>query len=92
LGGEERRSPEEFSALRKEADEKAERELGPALELIEIGDVATPDHLLMELALIDRLDGMIARCLKQLLLVRGVKSISLSTSAEPSQSRIKRVA
>jgi hypothetical protein len=86
------RSPEELRALRKEADERAQRELGPALELIEIGRVATTDHLLGEPALIERLDGMIARCLKQLVLMRGVKSISLSVPAESSQPRVKRVA
>jgi hypothetical protein len=78
--------------LRKDADEQVRRELGPVLELIEIGGVATTDHLLEELALIERLDGMIARCLKQLLLVRGVKSILSPASVESSQPRIKRVA
>ena len=91
LGGEETRSPEELKALRKEADEQAQRELGPALELTKVSDVATPDHLLNELSLIERLDGMIARCLKQLLLARGVKSIS-AAPAEPSQTRLKRIA
>jgi hypothetical protein len=89
---EETRSPEELRALRKDADEQVRRELGPVLELIEIGGVATTDHLLEELALIERLDGMIARCLKQLLLVRGVKSILSPASVESSQPRIKRVA
>jgi hypothetical protein len=91
LQEEETRPPEEVAAIRKEADERAKRELGPALELLEF-DAATTDHLLRELALVDRLDGTINRCLKQLLFVRGVKSMSLSTSAEPSQPRIKKVA
>ena len=88
----ETRSPEELRALRKEADEKALRELGSVLDLVEIGDVATPDELEKELVLIERLDGMIARCVKQLLLVRGVKSMSSSTPAETSQSKLKNIA
>jgi hypothetical protein len=88
----ETRSPEELKTLRKEADQQVQRELGPALELVEIGSVAEPDHLLAEMSLIERLEGMIARCLKQLLLVRGVKSMSLSGSTESSQPRTKRVA
>jgi hypothetical protein len=88
---EETRSPEELEALRKEADEKAQRELGAALELTKVWDIATPEQLLNELSLIERLDGMIARCLKQLLLARGVKSIS-AAPAEPSPTRLKRIA
>jgi len=38
-----------------------------------------------ELSIIDRIDGMIDRCLKRLLLVRGVKSISSSVSAAPNR-------
>lgn len=74
----ETRSPEELKVLRKEANEQAQRELGPVQELIDIGSAATPDELLKDLELLERLDGAIARCLKQLLLVRGVKSISPS--------------
>jgi hypothetical protein len=91
LSGVETRSPEELKALRKEADEQAQRELGPALELTKVSDIATPDQMLKELSLIERLDGMIARCLKQLLLARGVKSIS-AAPAEPSQTQLKRIA
>jgi hypothetical protein len=89
---EETRSPEELAALRKSADERAQRDLGPALELLEIGEVATSDHLLEEISLAERLDGAIVRCIKQLLLVRGVKSMSLPTSAGPMRPRISRVA
>lgn len=58
--------------------------LGPALELIEIGAVATSDYLLKELPVIERVDGMIVRLLKQLLLIRGVKSVSSSASTGSS--------
>lgn len=75
---EETRSLEELRALRKEADEQAQRELGGVRELIDIGSAATSDELQKDLELLERLDGAIARSLKQLLLVRGVKSISPS--------------
>ena len=66
--------------------------MGSVLDLVEIGDVATPDELEKELVLIERLDGMIARCVKQLLLVRGVKSMSSAAPAETSQSKLKKIA
>jgi hypothetical protein len=75
----ETRGPEELKALRDEADQRAQRELAPVQELIDIGKAATPDELLKDLELFDRLDAAIARCLKQLLLMRGVKSISASS-------------
>ena len=54
--------------------------LGDAFELVEIGGAATFDGLTKELAIQERLDAAINRCLKQLLMVRGVKSV---TSAPP---------
>jgi len=51
--------------------------------LIAVGDAATFDGLKKELDIDERLDAAISRCLKQLLLARGVKSTSetpLSTS------------
>ena len=38
----------------------------------------TFDRLLEDLSLIDRLDGMLERCIKRLLMVRGVKSLAYS--------------
>jgi len=72
----ETRSPEELRALRRQADTEAQTELGPALELVEAGDVATTDYLLSELSIAERLDSMIDRSLKRLLFVRGIKSVS----------------
>jgi hypothetical protein len=72
--------------------EKSEAELGPALELVEIGDVATMRYLERELEIVDRLDGMIDRCLKRLLFVRGLKSISSHPSAAASPPRIGKAA
>lgn len=72
---EETRSAEELQALRNKAKETAKRELGSVQELIGIGDVATPDDLQKELELREHLDGMIARCLKELMMIRGAKSL-----------------
>jgi hypothetical protein len=91
LGAIETRSAEELKALREEAEEQAKRELGAAYELVNIGSVASTEHLEKEMLLIERLDGMIARCLKQLLLIRGAKSMALSTPAE-TKPRLKRIA
>jgi hypothetical protein len=87
-----KRSPEELRALRKEADEKAKSDLGAALELVEMGVVVTTDYLLKELSIIERLNSLIERCLKQLLYARGVKSMSSASAATASQSRLKRIA
>jgi hypothetical protein len=73
------RSPEERDALRKKrrkADEEAQTELGTVWQLVQVGDVATTDHLLKELSIIERVEYMIERALKRLMFVRGVKSIS----------------
>jgi hypothetical protein len=77
----ETRSSEELRALRKQGDQEAKSQLGPALELVEIGHVATTGHLLGELSIAERLDGMIDRYIKRLLLVRGLKSLSVPSSA-----------
>lgn len=58
------------------AQERARLELGERYALVELGEVATIDHLVTELQVMERLDGIIDRCLKRLLVVRGVKSIS----------------
>ena len=66
------------------ADEQARQELGDIHELIDIGETATIDGLMKELDLVDRLQGMINRCLKQLLMVRGIKSLSSAAVSEPT--------
>lgn len=55
--------------------------LGDAYELTEVGEAATFDGLTKELDIKGRLDAAIARCLKQLLLVRGVKSVAATPEA-----------
>jgi len=81
----ESRSPEELEALRKSVEKEARTELGPAIELVEIGDVATIEYLEKELGIRERLHGMIARLEKRLLYLRGIKSISSSSATSSPQ-------
>jgi hypothetical protein len=69
--------PDKKREGRQAADEQARQELGDIHQLIDVGEPATIDGLMKELDIMERLDGMINRCLKQLLTVRGVKSLSL---------------
>ena len=67
---------------RRDADSEAQEELGEIYEFIKIGEGATFDGLTKELDIQERLDAAINRCLKQLLMVRGVKSITAAPSSE----------
>jgi hypothetical protein len=81
------RTPDEIRADEKAAEREIRKELGDAIAFVEMGDAATVERLLEDLALIDRLDGMIDRCVKRLLMVRGAKSMSLSVPVASSVSR-----
>jgi hypothetical protein len=63
------------------AKEQARQELGDIYKLIDIGEPATIEGLMKELDIKERLDGLISKCLKQLLIVRGVKSLSPASSS-----------
>jgi hypothetical protein len=63
------------------AKEQAQQELGDTYELIDIGEPATIKGLMDELDIKERLDSLISKCLKQLLMVRGVKSLSAASSS-----------
>jgi hypothetical protein len=63
------------------AQDQVRKELGDTYELVELGGVATFDGLTKALDVEERLDAAIARCLKQLLLVRGVKSVAATPAA-----------
>jgi hypothetical protein len=63
------------------AEEQARQELGDIYQLIDIGEPATIKGLMKELDIKERLDGLISKCLKQLLMVRGVKSLSQASSS-----------
>jgi hypothetical protein len=74
------------------AEEQARKELGKAWDLVEMDDDSTIEHMLDEWSVVDRLDGMIDRCIKRLLMVRGVKSMSSSSIAlSPPRKRLAAV-
>jgi hypothetical protein len=78
--------PAERKERYRAAEEQARQELGDTYKLIDIGEPATIKGLMDELDIKERLDGMISKCLKQLLMVRGVKSVSpVSTSTSTPQ-------
>jgi hypothetical protein len=77
--------PDEKEKARRAADEQARQELGDIHQLIDIGEPATIEGLMKELDVEERLDGMINRCLKQLLTARGVKSLSSASSTSVPQ-------
>jgi hypothetical protein len=58
------------------AEAKARKELRDLYPLVEMGDEVTVACLLNDLAIHERLDAMIDKCLKRLLLIRGIKSVS----------------
>ena len=72
------RSPEEREALRQSVEKEVRTELGAAIELVNIGKVATIEYLEKELDIRERLHGTIARLEKRLLFLRGIKSLSSS--------------
>jgi hypothetical protein len=55
------------------AEAQARTEFGEHYGLVELGDEATLEGLAKQLAILDRLDSMIGRCLKRLVLIRGLK-------------------
>ena len=67
------------------AQDRLRKELGDTFEFIEIGGAATFDGLTEELETKERLDALIEKCLKRLLLVRGLKSVSTAPSSAPPQ-------
>jgi hypothetical protein len=66
------------------AEEQARQELGDIYQLIDMGEPATVEGLMKELDIKERLDGLISKCLKQLLMARGVKSLSAASSSVPT--------
>ncbi len=65
------------------AEDQAQKELGEAYELVQLGPTATVDHLMKELEVQERLDAMIDKCIKRLLLLRGLKSVSSDVGSAP---------
>ena len=65
------------------------KELGDAYEFVEIGDIATLDQLMKDLAVEERLDSMIDKYLKRLLFLKGLESLSPSSQTAPPVRRQK---
>ena len=65
------------------ADDIARNELGDLYELAKMADTVTVACLMEDLAVEERLDAAIDKCLKRLLLVKGLKSMSASSSSAP---------
>jgi hypothetical protein len=65
------------------AENKAREELGELYGLVEMGDEATIDGLIRNLVVQERLDAMIDKCLKRLLFLRGLKSLTIEPSSSP---------
>ena len=66
---------------------EAREELGDAYALVEVGETATVERLLRDLDVEERLEARIEKCLKRLLVLRGLKSISTAYPS-PSPARI----
>ena len=85
-------TPEELRAAHGRADKRIRAELGAALELVELGDVATPEYLEKRLAMLDRLDAMITRLYKKLAYVRAIKSMAPRSLPAPSPPLLENAA
>jgi hypothetical protein len=86
------RSPDQIHADAKAMEEEIRNELGDTLVFIEMGEAVTIENLFKDLAVVDRINGMIDGCVKRLLMVRGAKSMSLTGTTSPSASRKRLVA
>ena len=69
--------------VREAAEHQARSELGPEYAFVEMGKKATTDQLMQDLEIEEHLDAMIGRCLKQLLFLRGLKSMSTVPASAP---------
>jgi hypothetical protein len=80
---------EEDSAAQRfafeQARKRARKELRETYELVEVGETATVEDLNKLLAIEEYLDGLIEKCIKRLLHVRGLKSVSSSSPSSPQQ-------
>jgi hypothetical protein len=85
-------TPEELRAAQRRAEKRIRAELGAALELVELGDVATLGHLEKWLTILDRLDAMIARLYKKLAYARAIKSMAPAALPAPSQPLLEKAA
>jgi hypothetical protein len=73
----------ECAAEAQAREQRTRKELGDAYELVAAGEIATRSCLEKELKLEAELDAHIDRCLKRLLHVRGIKSLSTVPAPAP---------
>jgi hypothetical protein len=73
---------EDMRQVERAVKSEVQEQLGEAYEFVEIGEVASFNGLTKELETHERLDAAINRCLKQLLMVRGVKSVAAPPPSE----------
>jgi hypothetical protein len=68
------------------AEDHAREALGENYELVEFRELATVECLMRELDVEERLNAMIDRKLKRLLVLRGIKSLPRASTSTPSNS------
>jgi hypothetical protein len=66
------------------AETQGRNELGELYALVEIGEEATIDGLMKELEVQERLDAMIDKCLKRLLFLKGLQSLTIESTSSPA--------
>jgi hypothetical protein len=74
-------APEVEKELRKAVDDEARDELGDDYKFIEAGEDQTFKEVISTFEVEARMDAMVDVCIKRLLHVRGLKSLSSSTSS-----------
>jgi len=77
--------PAKREAAMQAAEDEARKELGARYALVEIGETATVVRLLQDLEIEERLDAMIDKCIKRLLHLRGLRSLSTAPASPPLQ-------
>jgi hypothetical protein len=75
--------PAEVEAARQAALAQAREEFGVRYAFVKMGDAATLEQTFRDFEVVKQFDDMIEKSVKQLLLVRGVKSVSLTSSSAP---------
>ena len=79
--------PEARKMLRKKVEDEAREELGDDYRFIEAGSGATLEVVMNHFDVEARLDSILDVCLKRLLHMKGLQSLSSSTSSAPRLSR-----
>jgi hypothetical protein len=74
-----------LAAVTAKNEQLARKELGVDYELVAMGSSATIDGLFDELRAEQKLQDMIGECVKQLLHLRGAKSLARANSAPPAR-------